>query len=253
MTDVIVHFFVGIGQEPIGTFDEMKEQGLDQFKNYLLTTLGHVGISFPPDTTVYGYGPNITQEDLNSLGPYYENIRRSNFSRKKTKWTAFNFLLDTKSPVFSGKISDDSDFFGEHKHIKIPLKLVNKTKDEALVILNGIEKNYGYPYSDSSRENCLTAIFNHLELTYPDGKPVILEAVYSLSVTLDNLQKKYQDRERELGVAMASKGGVIKKKRKKKRKTRKKKRKTIKKKRKTRKKKGKTRKKKGKQKRESKI
>ena len=32
MTDVIVLFFVGIQQESIGTFDEMKEQGLDQSK-----------------------------------------------------------------------------------------------------------------------------------------------------------------------------------------------------------------------------
>jgi len=195
MTDVIIHIYPGIAREPIGTFDEMKELGLDQFKNYLLSVLGHVGISFLSDEPVYGYGPNITQEDLDNLRPLYENIRKSDSSRKKTKWTALNFLFYPKSPIFVGKISDDTEFFNEHKHIKIPLKLVNKTAQQALYALNGIEASYGSPYLDDTKENCLTAIFNHLTLTYPDGNPVVLSEVYMLRQTLKELQENSNSKE----------------------------------------------------------
>ena len=201
MTDVIIHIYPGIAREPIGTFDEMKELGLDQFKNYLLSVLGHVGISFLSDEPVYGYGPNITQEDLDNLRPLYENIRKSDSSRKKTKWTALNFLFYPKSPIFVGKISDDTEFFNEHKHIKIPLKLVNKTAQQALYALNGIEASYGSPYLDNTKENCLTAIFNHLTLTYPDGNPVVLSEVYMLRQTLKELQTKYKGKKEESGAA----------------------------------------------------
>ena len=123
MTDVIIHIFPGIKYPP-GAFDEMRRQGIDQFKNYLLTVLGHIGISFPPDSTVYGYGPNITQEDLDNLRPDYQRKVSGAVRRiPKEKWTAINFLLREKSPVFNGIISDDTQFFNEHEHIKIPLKL----------------------------------------------------------------------------------------------------------------------------------
>ena len=201
MTDVIIHIFPGIGKEPIGTFDEMRTQGLDQFKNYLLTVLGHVGISFPPDPTVYGYGPNITQEDLDSLPTKYVGRMRSDRSRLKLQWTAINFLLRPKSPVFAGKISNDTEFFNEYEHIKIPLRLEDKTAEQALAILNDIKAPYGNPYNDARKENCLTVIFNHLPLTYPDGKPVVLREVYMLRVTLEDLQTKYQGKKEESGAA----------------------------------------------------
>ena len=51
MTDVIIHIYPGIAREPLGTFDDMRRQNLDEFKNYLLTVLGHVGISFPSKLT----------------------------------------------------------------------------------------------------------------------------------------------------------------------------------------------------------
>jgi len=201
MTNVIIHIYPGIARESIGTFDEMKELGLDQFKNYLLSVLGHVGISFLSDEPVYGYGPNITQKDLDNLRPLYENIRKSDSSRKKTKWTALNFLFYPKSPIFVGKISDDTEFFNEHQHIKIPLKLVDKTAQQALYALNGIEASYGSPYLDDTKENCLTAIFNHLTLTYPDGNPVVLSEVYMLRQTLKELQTKYKGKKEESGAA----------------------------------------------------
>jgi hypothetical protein len=201
MTDVIIHIFPGIGREPRGTFDEMRTQGLVEFKNYLLTVLGHVGISFPPDETVYGYGPNITQEDLDNLRKFYQIRTRSDRSKEKVKWTALNFLFREKSRVFAGEISDDTDFFNEHEHIKIPLRLVDKTAEQALAILNDIKAPYGNPHSDDTKENCLTAIFNHLPLTYPDGKPVVLREVYMLRVTLEDLQTKYQGKKEESGAA----------------------------------------------------
>ena len=249
MTDVIIHIFPGIGREPIGTFDEMKELGLDQFKNYLLSVLGHVGISFLSDEPVYGYGPNITQKDLDNLRPLYENIRKSDSSRKKTKWTALNFLFYPKSPIFVGKISDDTEFFNEHQHIKIPLKLVDKTAQQALYALNGIEASYGSPYLDDTKENCLTAIFNHLTLTYPDGNPVVLSEVYMLRQTLKELQTKYKGKKEESGAAASKQGGKRRRKRKTKRKKRKKRRTKRKKKRKrkkrSRRRKRKSRRKKG--------
>ena len=224
MTDVIIHIFPGIGREPPGTFDEMRKQGLDQFKNYLLTVLGHVGISFPPDPTVYGYGPNITQEDLDKLHRQYVGRMRSDHSRIKLPWTAINFLLRPKSPVFVGKISNDTVFFNEHEHIKIPLRLVGKTAEQALAILNGIKAPYGNPHSDDTKENCLTAIFNHLPLTYPDGKPVVLREVYMLRVTLEDLLTKYQGKKEESGASKQG-GRRRRKKTKKKRKTKKRRRK----------------------------
>ena len=229
MTNVIIHIFPGIATEPPGTFDEMRTQGLDQFKNYLLTVLGHVGISFPPDPTVYGYGPNITQEELDKVPSKYVGKMGGDRCRRKLFWTAINFLLRPKSPVFAGKISNDTEFFNEHEHIKIPLRLVDKTAEQALAILNGIKAPYGNPYIDPRKENCLTAIFNHLPLTYPDGKPVVLREVYMLRVTLEDLQTEYQGKKEEsgAGAAAASKQGGRRrrKKAKKKRKTKKRRRK----------------------------
>ena len=55
-TNVIIHIFPGEAVEKEGTFDDMRTRGLVEFKNYLLTVLGHVGISFPPEKKIYGFG-----------------------------------------------------------------------------------------------------------------------------------------------------------------------------------------------------
>jgi len=223
MSEVIIHIFPGISTDPPGAFDEMRSQGIDQFKNFLFTVLGHVGISFPSDTIVYGYGPNITQEDLDNLRPFYQNKRRSDLSREKTKWTALNFLFYKKSPVFDGIISNDTQFFNEHEHIKIPLKLgTGYNTETALETLKGITAQYGSPYLNNTKENCLTAIFNHLPLTYPDGKPVVLSTVYMLRQTLKELQENSNSK--ESSGAAGKKGGRRRKTKRKKRKSKRKKR-----------------------------
>lgn len=199
MTDVIIHIFQGIGSEHEEAFNEMKKAGIHQFKNYLLVALGHVGISFG-DENIYGFGPNITQHDLDELRPYYHKKRRSDFSTKKTPWNAANFLFGEKGIIFDGIMSLDTEFFNQHKHIKIPLKLMG-TKDDALGKLNSITAKYGIPpellhrerteeQKELTFENCLSAIFNHLSLTYLDGqtevKPTIKQ-VYYLTQTLWDL------------------------------------------------------------------
>ena len=198
MTDVIIHIFQGIGTEHEEAFNEMKKAGIHQFKKYLLVALGHVGISFG-DETIYGFGPNITQHDLDELRPYYHKKRRSDFSTKKTPWNAANFLFGEKGIIFDGIMSVDTEFFNQHDHIKIPLKLI-ETKDDALGKLNSITAKYGIPPELLHRErteeqklmtfeNCLSAIFNHLSLTYLDGREVkpTLKEVYYLTQTLWDL------------------------------------------------------------------
>ena len=99
-------------------------------------------------------------------------------------------------PVFDGIISNDTQFFNEHEHIKIPLKLgTGYNTETALETLNGITAQYGSPYLDDTKENCLTAIFNHLPLTYPDGRPVVLSEVYMLRQTLKELQENSNSKE----------------------------------------------------------
>jgi hypothetical protein len=237
MTDVIIHIFQGIGTEHEEAFNEMKKAGIHQFKNYLLVTLGHVGISFG-DENIYGFGPNITQHDLDELRPYYYKKRRSDFSTKKTPWNAANFLFGEKGIIFDGIMSLDTEFFNQHNHIKIPLKLM-ETKDDALGKLNIITAKYGIPpellhrkRTEEQRsmtfENCLSAIFNHLSLTYIDGRAVkpTLKQVYYLTQTLWDLVPSI--RPPPLGVrpfASASKdtrGGRRRKKTKKKKKAKKK-------------------------------
>jgi hypothetical protein len=219
MTDVIIHFFQGTSTEPPEAFDEMKEQGIDGFKNYLLVVLGHVGISFPPDNTVYGFGPNITQEYLDKLKPYYSRKRKSDWSREKIKWNALNFLFDEMSPEFEGIISDDGQFFDEHKHIKIPLISEVNAKETLDRFKSMHGKPYGSPYMDAAKENCITAIFNHLPLMYSDGRNVAetLSELAMLTKTLQDLQKNLEPTE-----AGERKGGrKTKKRRKTKRKRRK--------------------------------
>ena len=74
------------------------------------------------------------------------------------------------------------------------------TKDDALGKLNSITAKYGIPPELLHRErteeqrlmtfeNCLSAIFNHLSLTYLDGRAVkpTLKQVYYLTQTLWDL------------------------------------------------------------------
>jgi hypothetical protein len=212
MTKVIIHFFRGKLSEAPGKFNEMKSfaidhGGMEYFKDYLLEFFGHVGISFPPDREVYGFGPNITQEDLNDLGP------NRIVDEKEIPWTAENFLFDDESPKFKGTISVDTQFFAAHVHVpKIPLILVGKEKEEALDILRNIDKDYGLPRQEG--ENCLTAIFKYLPLTYSDGTSVLetLSCPSSLIITLQDLKA---------GLAEAKKGGKKTKRKKTKRKRRK--------------------------------
>ena len=190
MTDVIIHIFPGMIIDQDGEFDKMKSKGITHFKNYLLSILGHVGISFPDNPTVYGYGPNVTQENLDNLrDDYQKKVIRGGRYIPKIKWTALNFLFNRKSPVFNGIISDNTQFFERHKHIKIQLKLINNNANQAMTILNGIKAKYGSQFSDSTKENCLTAIFDHLSFTYTDGKPVILKNPSMLRYTLQELQE----------------------------------------------------------------
>tara|TARA_B110000037_G_scaffold166905_1_gene188941 strand:+ start:1568 stop:2365 length:798 start_codon:yes stop_codon:yes gene_type:complete len=247
MTDVIIHIFQGIRTEHEEAFNEMKKAGIHQFKNYLLVALGHVGISFG-DENIYGFGPNITQHDLDELRPYYHRKRRSDFSTKKTPWNATNFLFDEKSIIFDGIMSLDTEFFNQHKHIKIPLKLMG-TKDDALEKLYSIKAKYGIPpellhrkrteeQKELTFENCLSAIFNHLPLRYLDGqtevKPTIKQ-VYYLTQTLWDLvpsTRPSPPRTRPAAASGESKGAAerggrrrrkTKKRKKRKKKTRKKK------------------------------
>ena len=235
MTDVIIHIFQGIGTEHEEAFDEMKKAGIHQFKNYLLVVLGHVGISFG-DENIYGFGPNITQHDLNELRSYYHKKRRSGRNSQKIPWNATNFLFGEKSIIFDGIISIDTEFFNQHNHVKIPLKLMG-TKDDALEKLNSITAKYGIPPELLHRErteeqrlmtfeNCLSAIFNHLSLTYLDGRAVkpTLKQVYYLTQTLWDLVPSIRPPPLQLrpSASKDTRGGR-RRKRKTKRKTRKKK------------------------------
>ena len=97
-------------------------------------------------------------------------------------------------------MSLDTNFFNEHKHIKIPLKLMG-TKYDALEKLYSIKAKYGIPpellhrkrteeQKELTFENCLSAIFNHLPLRYLDGKTEVkptIKQVYYLTQTLWDL------------------------------------------------------------------
>lgn len=217
-TNVIIHIFQGSALEEKGEFYKKKEEGISNFKKYLLDVLGHVGISFPPEPTIYGFGPNITQEHITNLrGNYQEGV---NSMRRKfiIPWDTINFLFFEKSPVFRGKIFTDEEFFASRPHIEIPLKLKHMDKKKALEILTGLNAYYGSKFTDENRENCLTAIFNHLPLYYHNNKKVVLSEPGMLRVTLDELQDEIKQQEE--GVAVAAKRGGRKR-----RKTKRKKRK----------------------------
>jgi len=246
MIPVNIHIFQGTGTEQAGKFDEMRTQGLDQFKNHLLTTLGHVGISFPPDTTIYGYGPNITKKVLDELDDKYMESDEQQTRFDDFPWTATNFLLRKDSPEFIGKITKDTAFFKNNIHETFPLIALVSSAKEALGILCNIKTTYRIRRDDGTfmelvkpsiyglpgkvydpRENCLTAIFNHLPLTYQNGKQVVLTTVYMLSQTLKELRQGTREAcaKNESGSPGESKEGGRRrrKKRKKKRKTKKRK------------------------------
>ena len=229
-TNVIIHIFPGEAIEEEGTFDNMRRRGLDEFKNYLLTVLGHVGISFPPEKKIYGFGPIITQEDITHLRNNYSERVNSMRRRIKSPWNAVNFLFYEDSPVFRGKVFTDDDddiFFASHPHIEIPLKLKDMSKKDALKILTKLDAPYGSKFQGEERENCLTAIFNYLPLYYHNDKLVVLSEPGMLRNTLAELQKGIKG---ESGAA-SKQGG-----RRRRRKTKRKKRKKIKTKRRKRKK-----------------
>ena len=220
-TNVIIHIFPGEAVEEEGTFNNMRRRGLEEFKNYLLTVLGHVGISFPPEKKIYGFGPIITPGDITQLRDNYSE--RVNSMRRKIKkpWNAVNFLFYEESPTFRGKVFTDDDddiFFASHPHIEIPLKLKDMSKKDALKILTKLDAPYGSKFQGEERENCLTAIFNHLPLYYHNDKPVVLSEPGMLRNTLAELQQGIKPQEE--GVAVAAKRGG-KRRRKTKRKSRK--------------------------------
>ena len=220
-TNVIIHIFPGEAVEEEGTFNNMRRRGLEEFKNYLLTVLGHVGISFPPEKKIYGFGPIITPGDITQLRDNYSE--RVNSMRRKIKkpWNAVNFLFYEESPTFRGKVFTDDDddiFFASHPHIEIPLKLKDMSKKDALKILTKLDAPYGSKFQGEERENCLTAIFNHLPLYYHNDKPVVLSEPGMLRNTLAELQEGIKSQEE--GVAVAAKRGG-KRRRKTKRKSRK--------------------------------
>ena len=66
-TNVIIHIFPGEAVEKEGTFDDMRRRGLVEFKNYLLTVLGHVGISFPPEKKNLWIWTNYNTRTYNSF------------------------------------------------------------------------------------------------------------------------------------------------------------------------------------------
>ena len=237
MTNVIIHIYPGRGKEEEREFYNKKELGINIFKEYLLEVLGHVGISFPPEKKIYGFGPIITEEDIIPLRNNYSERVNSMRMRIKHPWNAVNFLFYEDSPVFRGKVftdDDDNIFFASHPHIEIPLKLKGMSKKDALNILTKLDAPYGSKFQGQERENCLTAIFNHLPLYYRNDKPVVLSEPGMLRNTLVELQKGIEG---ESGAA-SKQGG----KRRRKRKTKKrKKRKTKRRKRKKRKRKTKRR------------
>jgi hypothetical protein len=229
-TNVIIHIFPGRGIEEEREFYNKKEQGISIFKDYLLEVLGHVGISFPPEKKIYGFGPIITEEDIIPLRNNYSERVNSMRMRIKHPWNAVNFLFYEDSPVFHGKVftdDDDNIFFASHPHIEIPLKLKGMSKKDALNILTKLDAPYGSKFQGQERENCLTAIFNHLPLYYSNDKPVVLSEPGMLRNTLMELQKGVEG---ESGATGASKQGgkrtrkTKRKKRKKRRTKRKKKR-----------------------------
>ena len=248
MTNVIIHIYPGRGKEEEREFYNKKEQGINIFKEYLLEVLGHVGISFPPEKKIYGFGPIITEEDIIPLRNNYSERVNSMRMRIKHPWNAVNFLFYEDSPVFQGKVftdDDDNIFFASHPHIEIPLKLKGMSKKDALNILTKLDAPYGSKFQGQERENCLTAIFNHLPLYYRNDKPVVLSEPGMLRNTLVELQKGIEG---ESGAA-SKQGGKRRRKRKTKRKKRKKRRTKRKKKRKrkkrSRRRKRKSRRKKG--------
>ena len=235
MTDVIIHIYPGRGKEEEREFYNKKEQGISIFKEYLLEVFGHVGISFPLEKKIYGFGPIITEEDIIPLRNNYSESPDSMRMRIKHPWNAVNFLFYEDSPVFRGKVftgEDDNVFFASHPHIEIPLKLKGMSKKDALKILTKLGGKYGSKFQGEDRENCLTAIFNYLPLYYRNDKPVVLSEPGMLRNTLAELQKGIKE---ESGAAAAKQGGRRRRRRKtRRRKTRRKKRR----KKKTRKKRG---------------
>jgi len=248
MTNVIIHIYPGRGKEEEREFYNKKELGINIFKEYLLEVLGHVGISFPLEKKIYGFGPIITEEDIIPLRNNYSESPDSMRMRIKHPWNAVNFLFYEDSPVFRGKVftgEDDNVFFASHPHIEIPLKLKGMSKKDALKILTKLGGKYGSKFQGEDRENCLTAIFNYLPLYYRNDKPVVLSEPGMLRNTLVELQKGIEG---ESGAA-SKQGGKRRRKRKTKRKKRKKRRTKRKKKRKrkkrSRRRKRKSRRKKG--------
>ena len=181
MTDVIIHIFPGTSSFSADAFRNAKEAGIDEFKNHLLLTLGHVGISFPDDgsSAIYGFGPNITQDKIIELfrdRVDYQKKRMGVVYRPKIPWTAANFLFADNSPEFEGIITNDINFFTLSEHIQINLVLVNKTKEQALEFLVSMnDKPYGGPWLKAENENCLTVIFNdQLKFLYKNNRnPVV--------------------------------------------------------------------------------
>lgn len=220
-TNIIIHIYPGKAVDKEGEFNKKREQGITSFKEYLLEVLGHAGISFPPEKKIYGFGPIIEEGDITHLRDNYGERVNSMRRSIKQPWTAVNFLFYENSPIFRGKVFTDDDddiFFASHPHIEIPLKLKDMSKKDALKILTKLDAPYGSKFQGEERENCLTAIFNHLPLYYHNNKPVVLSEPGMLRNTLAELQEGIKPQEE--GVAVAAKRGGMKR-RKTKRKSRK--------------------------------
>tara|TARA_R110001592_G_scaffold251127_1_gene513808 strand:- start:4838 stop:5677 length:840 start_codon:yes stop_codon:yes gene_type:complete len=264
MIRVNIHIFQGTGTEEEGKVNILKNQVVDdddgssltRFKNHLLTIHGHVGISFPdisfPDnTTIYGYGPDITRKVLDELevgDEYMESDKRRTGTTRWTRedWTATNFLFRKDSPKFIGKITKDTSFFDPEQTETFPLIALVPTPRDALEILYNIKKPYVFTDDPNKkdqpaiyglpgkkydpRENCLTAIFNHLPLTYQNGKQVVLTTVYMLSQTLKELHQGTREacekNEKSGSTGESKEGGRRRRKKRKSRKSKRRRRKT---------------------------
>jgi len=182
-----------------------------QFEDYLLYRLGHIGIEFPGDNTIYGYGPSF-KEKKDEIQRYIQG------KRKKNKSTPCAIELVSLFSPYRGIYGNNTHFFKTFLNRYYDLGyesfnlFIDMDTDEAKAILENSNDTYYSILFDKGGEkyNCISFIFKKLNpRSLSTGKFIDESKYWSIYQMMEELKKDRNSKKEKLSLSKKKKPSIV--------------------------------------------
>lgn len=172
-----------------------------QLEDYLLYRLGHIGIEFPGDNTIYGYGPSF-KEKREEIKGYIQG------KRKKNKFAPNAIELVSLFSPYLGIYGNNTHFFITFLNRYYDLRyesfnlFIDMDTDEAKAILENSNDTLYSILNDKGSENnynCISYIFKKLNpRSLSTGKFFDESKYWSIYQMMEDLKKDRNSKKEKL-------------------------------------------------------